>query len=347
MNNHMTEPKILRQSKNKIKIDFERTSAWERFRVKYLSTYFLTRTVWVLFKFVLLLGISYIILFPFFVKIAASFMSPDDLVDVTVRMIPKYPTLNTYKFIILENGYYDAFINTFLLSFLCAVIQTLICSVVGYGFSKFKFRGNKILFLGVIFTMIVPHQTLMLSMFMKFRYFDIFGIYGLLNKLLRFSEYSSVNMINTFVPLIIMSLGGIAFKNGLYIFLMRQFFKGVPDELEEAAYIDGSGVFKTFVKIIVPTAIPMMITIFLFSFSWQWTDNFYTNLFFTSQGPTLMPNIVRVPESLSMMNFAAATLYQSGIRNTCGLLILLPLLLIYSFMQRYLIQGIERSGIVG
>ena len=90
----------------------------------------------------------------------------------------------------------------------------------------------------------------------------------------------------------------------------------------------------------------MLITVFMFSFSWQWTDNFYTNLFFTSTGPTLMPSIVKVPRSLAT-NFAGAASYESAIRNTCGLLIIAPLVIIYVFCQRYLVQGIERSGIVG
>jgi multiple sugar transport system permease protein len=91
----------------------------------------------------------------------------------------------------------------------------------------------------------------------------------------------------------------------------------------------------------------MMITIFLFAFSWQWTDNFYTDLFFTQSGALLMPRIVKVPQTLANAEFTAQDLYESCIKNTCGLMIILPLLLFYSYMQKYLIQGIERSGIVG
>ena len=188
-------------------------------------------------------------------------------------------------------------------------------------------------------------------MFMKFRYFDILGIFNLLGggvfEGLNVIPFTSLNLNNSYWPLALLSLGGLAFKNGLYIFMMRQFFRGVPDELEESAYIDGSGTFGTFMRIILPQSIPMMITIFLFSFSWQWTDNFYTNLFFTSSGPTLMPDIVAIPKSLFIKDFAAANAYEAAIRNTCGLLIIAPLVIIYLFCQRYLVQGIERSGIVG
>ena len=148
--------------------------------------------------------------------------------------------------------------------------------------------------------------------------------------------------------MVILSIGGIAFKNGLYIFMMRQFFKGVPDELEEAAYIDGENTFGTFVKIILPISIPMMITIFLFAFSWQWTDNFYTELFYNTQNSKLlMPDIVKVPKSLADPSFAGYNLYSSAIYNTAALLIIMPLLIVYLFCQRHLVQGIERSGIIG
>lgn len=331
-------PKVMRESKNKIRVDFERTSFWTRFRIKYLSGQFVVNVIWKVARFLLLLGISYVILLPFFTKISSSFMSGQDFVDVTVKLIPKYPTIATYKAVIRDNGYWSALFNTTLLSLMCAIVQTLICSMIGYGLSKFKFRFSGLLFGIVILTMIVPHRTVQFSLFMNFRYFDIFGIFGLI-----FGD--SINMTNTFWPLFLLSVTGLGFKNGLYIFMMRQYFKGVPDELEESAYLDGYGPFETFIKIILPLSVPMMITIFLFAFSWQWTDNFYTNLFFTTVGTKLMPSIVSVPKSLDVS--IAPTMYGAAINNASAMLIIAPLIIIYLFCQRYLVQGIERSGIVG
>ena len=340
----------MKESKNKIRVEFERTPLKERLKAKFLNLNFLTNVVWVIFRLVLLIGISYVILFPFFAKISGSFMSGEDFVDVTVKLVPKYPTLDTYRAIIQENDYFTALLNTTMLSVLCGIIQTFMCCVIGYGLAKFKFKGSKLIFFLVIFTMVVPHRTLQLSMFMKFRYFDILGIFNLLGggvfEGLKVLPFTSLNLNNTYWPLALLSLGGLAFKNGLYIFMMRQFFRGVPDELEESAYIDGSGTFRTFIQIILPLSVPMMITIFLFAFSWQWTDNFYTTIFFTKASMVLMPDIIAIPKTLDTA-YAAQNLYESAIRNTCGLLILAPLLIIYIFMQRFLIGGIERSGIVG
>ena len=343
----------MKESKNKIRVEFERTPLKERLKAKFLNLNFLTNVVWVIFRLVLLIGISYVILFPFFAKISGSFMSREDFVDVTVKLIPKYPTLDTYRAIIQENDYFTALLNTTMLSVLCGIIQTFMCCVIGYGLAKFKFKGSKLIFFLVIFTMVVPHRTLQLSMFMKFRYFDILGIFNLLGggvfEGLKVLPFTSLNLNNTYWPLALLSLGGLAFKNGLYIFMMRQFFKGVPDELEESAYVDGSGVFRTFFQIIIPLSVPMLITIFLFSFSWQWTDNFYTTLFFTDTAGkmTLMPDLFKNISDEFLTDYSGRVIYENVVKNTAGIMIIAPLIIIYLFCQKYLVQGIERSGIVG
>ncbi len=340
------ETKIKKESKNRIRVEFDRTPLIQRLRAKFLNFYTLKRVLWYLFRLLLLIGVSYIILFPFFSKISSSFMSESDFVDVTVRLVPKNPTLDTYKAIITENNYFKAFGNTLVLSLVCGILQTFVCCLIGYGFAKFKFKGSNLLFFVVIFTMVVPHTTLRLSMFMKFKDFDILGIMTLLNKIGLIPK-PGLQLLNTNWPLWILSATGLAYKNGLFIFLMRQFYRGIPDELEESAYLDGSGVFKTFFSIIIPNSVTMMVTVFMFSFCWQWTDTFYTNVFYTQTGALLLSKIVKVPASLSEMSSASSGLYTAAIRNTCGLLIIFPLILLYLVGQKYIVQGIERSGITG
>ena len=351
----------VKPSKRKIRAEFkDRTPLWKRIFSKVFSMYFLTNVVWYIFRLLLMIGISYVILFPFISKIAGSFMSPSDFVDPTVCVIPKNPTLNIYKYIFLENRYPLAFFNTTVLSLSTALIQTFICTMIGYGLCKFKFKGNTLIMLLVVITMVVPHETIRLAMQMHFRYFDIGGVQGLqIPGLIKFvtgifsggiSNGVTIDLMDTFAPLIILSVFGLGFKNGLYIFMMRQFFTGVPDELEESAYVDGSNTFRTFFQIILPLSLPMMITIFLFSFCWQWTDDFYTTVFFTGGTTHLMPKIVNViPESLkeSVEASAASALYTTAIRNTCGIMIIAPLVVLFLFCQKFLVQGIERSGIVG
>ena len=159
MDNLQKAPKVMKESKNRIRVEFEdRTPLLERLKSKIFSVYFLTNVVWYIFRLILMIGVSYVILFPFFSKIAGSFMSPSDFVDPTVCVIPKSPTLDIYKAVIAENGYFSAFLNTMLLSLSTALIQTFICTMVGYGLCKFKFNGNSLIMILVIVTMIVPHE---------------------------------------------------------------------------------------------------------------------------------------------------------------------------------------------
>ena len=347
-----SQPTVKKETKNKIRVEFDRTPLKDRLKAKFGNLAFYTNIVWYIFRFVILLGVSYVVLYPFFTKIAASFMSPEDFIDVTVMLIPKYPSLDQYKAIFLENDYIAAFFNTLSLSLISAILQTFVSCLVGYGLAKFKFKGNALVMGAVILTMVVPHGTVYLSMFMQFRYFDLFDFFGLFESfgytgiIDAIAGNGGVQLTASYWPLVILSATGLAFKNGLYIFMMRQFFRGVPDELEESAYIDGSGTLRTFLQIIIPLSVPMMITIFLFAFSWQWTDDFYTNMFIATNKITLMPDIVGIPKSLET-SYAGQELYYSAINNTCGLMIILPLVIMYLFCQRYLVQGIERSGIVG
>ena len=384
------KPTVKRETKNKIRVDFDRTPLKERLKAKFLSTYFLGKVIFSIFRLVLMIGIAYIVLFPFLTKIAGSVMAPEDFVDVTVRLIPRNFTLDMYKYIIAELEYWEAFGNTFILSFSTALIQTFICCLIGYGFAKFKFKGRNLIFMLVMLTMIVPHQTLRFSMFMEFSYFDIFGIVRLLKgggieifgwnvtelgegvknffasleclpdriQLMPYVKenganafrldmeitQAGINICNTYIPFILISLTGLAFKNGLYIFMLRQFFRGVPDELEESAYMDGAGTFRTFMQIILPLSVPMMVTVFLFAFCWQWTDTFYTGVFFNNSNTNLLVDIVAIPPSLKL-EYAGQSLYYTAIRNTCGLLIIMPLVVLYAFGQKFLVQGIENSGL--
>ncbi len=351
MNKSQETPRVLKESKNKIRVDFERTSLKERMKAKYLNSRFYTRILIAIFRFVLLLGLSYIILFPFFSKISASFMSPLDFIQSDVKLIPKYPTLNTYKYLIIENHYFQALLNSFILSAVCAIIQTFICAFIGYGFAKFKFKGRNAIFLIVMLTMIVPHQILASAFVQKFLYFDIFGIFeatGLYSAL-----GLTQGLYNTYAPMILLSLTGLAFKNGLFIFLMRQFYRGVPDELEESSYVDGYGVFKTFFNIIIPISGAMLITIFILAFSWQWTDIFYVNTFMPSSEHLLLTSNrfwSIMPETLDLLKDQAGAneaTFEVAVKNTAGLLVVIPLVIMYCFCQRKLVQGIEHSGLGG
>ena len=343
---------VTKETKNKIHVDYEgKLTFKERMKSKLRAANTWIKVVINIFRFILMLGVSYVILYPFFSRIAGSFMTKEDVVDSTVSLIPKHFTVEIYKYVILENHYFEALWNTMLIALMCAIVQTLIACLIGYGLAKFKFKGNTLVMALVVVSMVIPHNTLTIAMRQHLTNFDLFavnswGMRGIFETLFG----STIDLINTPIPLLLLSLSGLAFKNGLYIYLMRQFFKGVPDELEESAYVDGSGVFRTFFQIILPLSIPMMITVFLFSFSWQWTDEFYSGMFWASNSEFYMMSDIysTPPETLALnKNYAGWSLYETVIRNTTGMLIIMPLIVIYLFCQKYLVQGIERSGLVG
>lgn len=311
-----------------------------------LTKYVLGQYAWSIIRGVIIIGICFLILYPTLVKILVSFMNEKDLYDVSIRYIPKNPTLENYKTVLKAMKFGEGFWNTFKLSLSTSIMQLIACTIIGYGFARFKFKGRGFLFALVIVTLIVPPQTIMIPLFLHFLNFDIFGIFELISG-------KPLNLLNSMAPFILMSMTGMGLKNGLYIYIIRQFFRGMPKELEEAAYVDGAGLFKTFYRIMLPSAIPAMVTVFLFSFVWQWTDSFYSSLFLQSTrvlATSLSGVSYQVTQHFYSMTGVTTVLspaLSSMYTNTASLLVVLPLLIVYLFAQRYFVESIERTGIVG
>lgn len=296
---------------------------WETWKRRNLNLNGLGRFAWMIVRFVIIVGIAYMILYPFFVKIVVAFSSTEDIVDNTVMYIPRHGSTYFIERAMLNMEYWTSFVNTALLSVIVAVCQLFVASVAGYGFARFSFKGRDLLFVVVLLTLMIPAQTIQLPLFVRFAHF--LG--------------TDINLINTFWPLTILSATGLGLKNGLYIYLMRQFFRGLPKELENSAYIDGAGFFRTFISIMLPNAMNMMITVFLFAFTWQWTDTTYNSM--------LMPRLdILSNKAATVASSLEDTAQIAAINDTACLLIIFPLLIVFLFAQRYFIQSIERSGLV-
>jgi multiple sugar transport system permease protein len=208
------------------------------------------------------------------------------------------------------------------------------CTLVGYGFARFEFFGKKFFFAAVIFTLIVPPQLMLIPLYINFRFFNLFGLI----------PGDGINLLGSYWPFLLLAITGTGIKNGLFIFIMRQFFKGMPKSLEESAYVDGAGPLKTFFRIMVPNAGPVILIVFLFSFVWQYNDLFFTNILL--RGVNLLQiNLMSLGDHVKH-NANLDESYQM-VRNSGMLLYLLPLISIYSFLQRYFVESIEKTGIVG
>ena len=286
--------------------------------------------------FVMLLGFAYVILYPFLFKILASFMSLDDMYDPTVMLIPKNWTLDIYRGLLQTPDYVEGFYHTTLYAVVVAVLATVSSALVGYGLARFRFPGSKLLIGVVVFTMMLPIQTISLPLYSSFRFFDFFGlIEGLTG--------SAVQLTNTVWPMAILAATTLSFRAGIFVILTYQYYRSSPDELIEAAHVDGSGTYRTFFRIVVPMAKSIFVVIFSLSFAWQWTDTFYSNLLMGEV--KLLPNVIAIMNAVSIGN---KEMYYTMVKaNAATILALLPLLLFYCLLQRKIIQGIERSGLVG
>lgn len=195
----------------------------------------------------LLIALSILFLFPFLWLIGTSVKPENEAMAFPPTLLPKEWDLANYKevFTLVDFGQY--YMNSIIVT-VCVVIGTVVSStIVAYGFARIKGKGRNFWFVLLLGTMMLPPQVTMIPVYMIF---------------------SKLGWVNTFLPLIVPSFFGSAY----FIFLLRQFFKTIPKELEESAYLDGCGPFGIFWRIIVPLSVPSIITVALLSFMWTWND---------------------------------------------------------------------------
>lgn len=289
-----------------------------------------------LLRALILVGISYVVLFPLLSKLSSSLMAYEDLYDQAVLWVPRHFTLSYYRAAFERMNYVGAALRSFGLALVTAALQLASCSLVGYGFARFSAPGSRLLFGLAIFTLIVPPQMIMIPQYTNFRYFDLLGLL----------PGGGVNLIGTYWPAICVSMTAMGLRNGLFIYILRQFFRGMPRDLENAAYVDGAGPFRAFLSVMLPGAIPALVIVFLFAFVWQWNDYYFTTTFMSNS--ELLPNrLMALPAAFGLDHNAYGTPYYSTILNTGSVLFILPLLVLYTFMQRHFIESVERTGLVG
>lgn len=301
--------------------------------------------MFVVIRTILCIGFAYTILYPLIMMISRSFMSAADLYDNSVVWIPKNFTLDTMKAMLKQLDYFPSFLNSMWISLTVTLLQLASTIMAGYGFARFKFPGRNLLFGGVIFSLLVPPQLIVLPQYLNFKEFDIFGMFQVLFG-------APVNMLESSVPIFILAATANGIKCGLYIYIFRQSFINMPVEIEEAATVDGAGAWRTFITIMIPSVSNAAITVALFSFVWQWNDLFYSRIYLKEKTLTMLyggvslENLSATNPSFSDYNFYNVT-FQAAFKGASVLLILLPLVIIFLFLQRYFVESVENSGIVG
>ena len=234
---------------------------WERNKLShgYLLKKTVTKHLVSICRFLLLFGMCFMILQPILNKISVSFMTESDLYNPIVIAIPEHFTTENYRLAAELMSYGQALVNSLVISFTIALLQVTVCLLVGYGFARFEFPLKRFWFACVILVILIPPQTIASSLHLHFRFFDFLGIVKLVHG-------GTLNLRGSVIPYYLMSAGCMGLKNGLYIFMIRQFFRNIPMDLEEAAYVDGCGMLRTFTRVMLPQTKPIVTSCFLFAF---------------------------------------------------------------------------------
>lgn len=307
--------------------------------IAYLRRKQLIEKAWPVFRFLILFGLGFVILTPLMFMISYGFRDNIDMTDPTIIWIPRHPTLRIMKQTInamgLTQSKNNPLINTLVLNIGCSICQVITCAITGYGFARFKFKGRNLLFGIVILMILVPTQIISIPLYSTFRNF-LFG---------------HVNLIDNMLVMYLPALTANGIRAGLMIFIFRQFFRGLPKELEDAAYLDGCGPFMTFLRVMVPNAGSSFLTVFLFSIVWYWNDYYVSSAFFTNTRTIslVLKNLDGVL-NIAIFNNANANVStrEKIVWLEAGCLIsITPMLILYAFLQKHFTEGIERSGIVG
>lgn len=251
--------------------------------------------------------------------------------NTAINWIPNHLHFNNYKVAWDTLSYPQSFLNSVIITLFSTIGHIVSASFVAYGFARTKLPFKNLLFVCLIFTIIVPSQVIIMSLYTQF------GTFG---------------WNNTFLPIIVPSFFAFGLKGGIYVFIFRQFFISLPKELEDAAYIDGCGMFKTFFKIIMPISRSSVLVCGIISMVWHWNDYYEATVYLGKPSlkplTALFPAIYESSQKALMDIEALATgrAITQGVVLAAIVLAEIPIFIIYMFLQKYFMVGIERTGIV-
>jgi multiple sugar transport system permease protein len=279
----------------------------------------------------LLISIGFVYIYPILFMVSQSFKSLDDLLDPTVQWLPKTLHMDNFfkAWVVLD--FMKSFGASVLNSVLPAIAQTVSCALVGYGFAKFAFPGKNVMFALILMTFIIPVQVVMIPLFLLFQQYGMLG---------------------SPLPFIIPALFAGGIKSALFILIYTQFFRTIPKSLEESAQLDGAGALKIFFRIILPISVPAIVVVFLFSLVWHWNETYTTSLYLGDSMRTLPVMLQQFDLSFSQNFSSSQTSGQrvninESIKLAGTVLIILPLLLLYLFAQKWFVEVIDKTGITG
>jgi multiple sugar transport system permease protein len=259
-----------------------------------------------------------VVLYPIVWVVAATFKPSSDIIG-SLELFPSEPTGANYTRAaegIAGIGVSRFFVNSLLLATLSVVGTVASSALAAYAFARLRFRGRGMLFAVMISTLLLPFHVLIIPQYVVFNRFEL---------------------IDTYVPLL---LGKFLAAEAFFVFLIVQFIRTVPTELDESAKIDGAGQWRIFWNIILPLTRPALITTAIFTFIWTWND-FFTPLIYLST-----PEKYPLPLALQLF-IDEASGSDFGALMAMSVLALVPVILFFLFFQRFLVEGVATSGLKG
>ena len=263
---------------------------------------------------VVLVGISIVMLYPLLWMLAASFR-PENEIFSSTSLIPSSISLDSYirGWHGLRVSFGTFFLNSFTISILSVAGNLAACSVTAFAFARLQFKGRGFWFALMLGTLMLPYQVTLIPQYVLFH---------------------NIGWVNTFLPLVVPKYLAV---DSFFIFLMVQFFRGIPRELDEAASIDGCTTFQIYWKIMLPLSTPVLVTAAIFTFIFTWDDFF---------GPLIYLNDMKnYTVTLALRSFVDSTAQSDyGGLFAMSILALVPIFLFFLFFQRLLIEGIATTG---
>ena len=325
-------------------------------RVSRVSKYAVRRkisdTVLAVIRYAILISLGFVIITPLLSTLKDAITAQNALGMKNSKWIPSAVSWQSFTEAVLILDYWKGLAYSLINTAILAILQTMCAALAAYSFARLKFKGAGILFGLVIFTIIVPPQSIMLAQYITFRNFDIFNIFQNLTG-------SHLNLIGSPVSIYILAATGMGVKGGLYIYILRQSFRQFPISIEEASYVDGAGFLKTFLRIVLPGVSSSLLTVGVLSFVWNYADTYYISLL-SSNKLQLPLRMVQVQANMrwALMDIenkmpaqyiveTESPYIQTAVASACAFLTILPLVIMYLFVQKRFVQGVERSGLGG
>lgn len=312
---------------------------------KYKLKHEATSLLFSIFRIMLLISIGYIVIYPLLYMLVTAFRTPESYSDPGIVWIVEI-TLENFKDAFKVMNYPKVLKNTLILQMVSAFLEIMSCSLVAYGLSRFEFRAKKYLTILLFANIIIPTQMIIIPMMMNFSHLDFLGIFKILGEV--FDKELRLQILNTSWTFWLPSFFGVGLKSGMIIFIYMQFFKGLPSELEEAAWIDGAGPLVTFLRIALPSSGVVILTVSVFSVIWHWNDT-YLSTMLMSESDILSLTVTEIRSHLATLGIDYTVVNGRGgsvIAAGC-LLTILPPLVMYMILQRKFVKSIDRIGITG